>query len=76
LQASFAAVDVCFETPVWNGGKSPWLSGSGKFGTACERIQRAKASADASPFFCDDPAAVVVEELLCVVVVVEPSCAA
>jgi hypothetical protein len=45
LQASPAAVEVCFETPVWNGGKFPWASGSGKFDTPCERMQREKINA-------------------------------
>ncbi len=45
LQTSLAAAEVCFETPVWNGGKFPWVSGSGKFDTPCERMQREKPSA-------------------------------
>jgi len=45
LQASFAAVEACFELPLANGGKFPEASGSGKLGTPCERMQREKASA-------------------------------
>jgi hypothetical protein len=48
LQASLAAVEVCFETPVLKGRKFPSGSGSGKFGTPCERMHRAKASPDAA----------------------------
>ena len=57
LQVSFAALDVCFDTPVRNGGKSPCASGSGKFGTPCERMQCENASASVR---CDGVAEVVV----------------
>jgi hypothetical protein len=58
VQASFAAVEACFELPLANGGTFPEASGSGKVGTPCDRMQREKASAvvvDAAGLVAEPP---------------------